>query len=106
MESKHVLVGAAQRGDAKLCRLLLERGANVNVAKSDGETALTAAAGKGHAEVVELLLANQAKVDAAVLDGEQAIHKAARHGSVEVRYTFGFHNGGRTYAEARSPMPS
>lgn len=53
------LVQAAEKGHADIVSLLLEYGADVNLACP--ETALCSAAGRGHAEVVDLLL--KAKAD-------------------------------------------
>src|SRR6202012_6047963 len=60
--------------------LLLVNKADVNLASSDGTTALHAAAGMGHKDVAELLLANQAKVDAVNMFGNTPLHYAASAG--------------------------
>ena len=45
----------------EVVRVLLEHGADVEVKRYDGKTALQVAAGQGHAKVVELLREHGAK---------------------------------------------
>jgi ankyrin repeat protein len=47
---------AARNGDTEIVRLLIEHGANVNVASQRGHTVLYCAGGHGHLETVNLLL--------------------------------------------------
>jgi uncharacterized protein len=61
------LIAAAEAGHADMVRLLLTKGANVNVRHEAGGTALTAAAGRGHLEIVKELL--KARADANVIVG-------------------------------------
>jgi ankyrin repeat protein len=58
------LCEAARRGRLEAARLLLDAGADLDHADSDGCTALMAAAGGGHLEVLRLLLGRGAVVDA------------------------------------------
>lgn len=68
-----VLMAAAFFDVPKVVDELLRRGVDVNVARRDGQTALSFAAQAGHAKIVERLLAAGAKVDANAT-------KAARRG--------------------------
>jgi ankyrin repeat protein len=58
-----VLTTAASTGDARLVRLLLDRGANVDSNALGQSTALGAAAGAGHVEVARVLISKGADVN-------------------------------------------
>jgi|SRR5208283_892360 ankyrin repeat protein len=70
---------AAQRGDVKTVRLLLEKGADINYkhAMVLGHTPMTIAAAWGHIEVVSLLLDHGASVDQQNEDGVSTLQCAA-----------------------------
>jgi ankyrin repeat protein len=71
------LVAAAARGQVEAARLLLDGGADLDHANSDGTTPLMVAAQSGHLELLRLLLARGAAVDAAHIgDGFTAFHAA------------------------------
>lgn len=75
-----VLCWAAGKGYQGWCRLLLEKGHDVNAASAGAElTPLHLAAGSGHECVVELLLERGAAVDALDANGETPLHHAAKH---------------------------
>ena len=63
---------------------LLDRGANVNAATSDGVTALMIAALNGHTETVDKLLARRASVNAVESNGYTALMIAAQNGHTEI----------------------
>ena len=46
---------AVLKGNGEICRILLEYGANVNLASKDGQTALIICAGRGDVPLSELL---------------------------------------------------
>jgi ankyrin repeat protein len=60
----------------KVVKLLLDKGADVNVAQKDGATALHAAASEGHTETVKLLLDRGADVNAENDSRETPLHLA------------------------------
>lgn len=64
-------------------RLLLRRGADVNIKTNAGETALQEVAAQGDEETVELLLKHNADVCVKAESGDTALHWAARYGSPE-----------------------
>jgi hypothetical protein len=73
-----LLMGAAVRGHEAMVRMLLQRGASVNLQNSFGGTALMGAAFKGHTTTVRALL--DAKADASLqeINGNTAL-MAAEH---------------------------
>jgi ankyrin repeat protein len=75
---------ASWDGTVEIARYLIARGADVNFANADGETALHQAIGREQTAVVELLLASGAHTDAVDTRGFWPIHKAAAAGNVEI----------------------
>jgi Ankyrin repeats (3 copies) len=63
------LMRAARLGRVRFVRILLEHGADPNVARSDNFTALSLAAFFGHTEIVEVLLNHGARTDVATRFG-------------------------------------
>jgi len=74
------LMLAALAGDAKMCRMLIERDADVN---KTGWTPLHYAATNGHLDVINLLLEENAYIDAASPNGSTPLMMAARYGTPE-----------------------
>ena len=78
------LYQAAEKGNLKAVKKLLEAGANVDKAtKNSRTTALMCAAYHGHSGVVELLLGRGADVDKANNDGKTALIVAAKKGNLK-----------------------
>eukprot|EP00927_Polykrikos_kofoidii_P003527 TRINITY_DN11403_c0_g1_i1.p1 TRINITY_DN11403_c0_g1~~TRINITY_DN11403_c0_g1_i1.p1 ORF type:complete len:288 (+),score=58.41 TRINITY_DN11403_c0_g1_i1:103-966(+) len=77
------LMLSALKGHTKICQLLLEKKAGVNVRDTSGETPLMKAAAEGHLEVVKLLLEAGADPDMEDCNNMSAIKKAASWGRVE-----------------------
>ncbi len=63
------LLMAAGHGHTEAVRLLIDRGAQINLAQDDGRTALIAAVEGGHTETASLLLARGADANAAYAQG-------------------------------------
>lgn len=78
------LMEAAKSGHMRLVRLLIEKGAEVNLVHKGYGTAPTFAAAKGRTKVVKLLLAQGALVDALGNNGATALILAARSGHTPV----------------------
>jgi hypothetical protein len=74
------LIIAARNGQISLVRILLERGANVNLRDQETEvTPLIVAAQNGHLQVVDLLLEKGAEVNARDKNGKTALREALRN---------------------------
>jgi len=78
------LQGAVIRGNAQIVKILLDRGANLNVRDKYGHTPLHDAAFGGHADVAGLLLEKGADVNAKNRMGCTPLHRAADRGELEV----------------------
>ena len=87
IKGKTALMIALENGHEELCKLLLERGADVNVTAMDhwdkGKTVLILAAENGHEELCELLLERGADVNAVGNEGWTALMLAAENGREE-----------------------
>ena len=71
---------AADYGHEAVVRLLLARGASIDIGDDAGRTALHCAAIQGHEAVVRLLLERGASVDIGDKRGQTALHNAANRG--------------------------
>jgi ankyrin repeat protein len=78
------LVEAARRGHREVVQVLLAGGMDVNAKTYSGTTALIAAAHEGHAELVELLLARNAGMNAKGSFGRTALIEAASQGHTAI----------------------
>lgn len=85
--ARPLLVGAAGRGDAAMCLLLLNAGAEINAADSAGRTALHTAVAEGHGDVVAVLLANGADAERARCPGGDVVMVAAQRGHTDILRT-------------------
>eukprot|EP01087_Luapelamoeba_hula_P011464 TRINITY_DN3119_c0_g1_i1.p1 TRINITY_DN3119_c0_g1~~TRINITY_DN3119_c0_g1_i1.p1 ORF type:complete len:461 (-),score=87.20 TRINITY_DN3119_c0_g1_i1:28-1410(-) len=75
-----LLFFAAMTGDVEIARLLLSRGADVNLSTSHNRTALHVASYYGHADMVAFLIANGANTAATTIDGVTPISAASWQG--------------------------
>lgn len=79
------LMGAASRGRTDLVKMLLDRGADVNMFTIDQDTALMWACQEGHIEVVKMLLDAGADIHVReCIFGDTAITKASSEGHTEI----------------------
>jgi hypothetical protein len=79
------LMTAALYGHVDTCRLLIDKGAQVNAKDFYGCTPLHWAAERGHIEIVRLLCDHGADVDARNhQDGSRPLHYAARKGRISI----------------------
>ncbi|MEE6478869.1 hypothetical protein FKM82_012033 [Ascaphus truei] len=75
---------SSRHGHLRVCRLLLESGADSNAQTHGGSTALHRAAFCGHCQVGQLLLEYGADPALTDSDGKTALHKAAEGGHREL----------------------
>ena len=78
------LMLAAKNNHKDVVYLLLDRGAEPNMADQDGNTPLHEAANEGHKDVVQLLLDGGAEPNRADQDGWTPLHDAADEGHKDV----------------------
>jgi len=78
------LIVAALFGQTEAARLLIEKGADVNIQNNDGATALHVAAFFGHPETVKLLLEKDAEVNAKNIRAETPLDTVAGEWSPEL----------------------
>ena len=71
---RSILMYAASKGYTKAVRILLNRGADPNLAAIDGATAGMFASYNGHTRIVKLLLEKGFDPDLQALDGTGALH--------------------------------
>ncbi len=90
MEAKRVvngwtcLMAAACNGHLAICRLLLDKGAQVEAKNINGGTPLHYAANQGHVEIVRLLCDLGANVEARDNHAYRPLHDAAYNGHIFV----------------------
>ena len=78
------LMTAAFNGHLAICRLLLDKGAQLEAKDGNGGTPLHWAARQGHIEIVRLLCDRGADVEACSNDGRRPLHTAAMNGRISV----------------------
>ena len=78
------LIEAADKGNLRVVKKMIRKGADVNGRGKNKTTALHHAAQNGHADVVKVLLQNGAKVNAVTTDGRTALHIACRYRAGDV----------------------
>jgi len=77
-------MAAAWNGHLAICRLLLDKGAQLEAKSSGGSTPLNFASGHGHIEIVRLLCDRGADVEARCNRGWRPLHWAAYFGHMSV----------------------
>lgn len=82
-KQKTALHIAAECGDVETIKILVQKGANVNIDSSEG-TPLHIAAGYGNTEAVRTLITNGASISVKDSAGMTALHHAARHRYIEI----------------------
>lgn len=75
---------AAKTGDLEMIKTLLDKGADVNVARKDGATPLHLETNNSHLEAVEVLIDNGADVNVVTKDGVTPLLIAAQKGNLDV----------------------
>ncbi|ESO00856.1 hypothetical protein HELRODRAFT_82432, partial [Helobdella robusta] len=64
LDGKTPLALAAEKGQASICKLLIENGSDVNDPDAENRTPLLLAASKGHPSVCDYLINKGARIDA------------------------------------------
>ena len=81
---KSLLIWASFRGNEKMCKILLQKGAKLDIQDSEGLTALHEAAQNGHVEVCSLLLKSKANVNSKDIEGRTPLMAASSIGHEEI----------------------
>ncbi len=79
-----LLMLASYNGQLEMTRVLLENGADPQIANDMGQIPLAGAAFKGNAEMVKVLIENGADVNARMADGKTALMFAAMFDQVKI----------------------
>ena len=104
--NKSMLMLASENGYTDVCKILIVKGAKLNLQNRDGITALMLASQKGHTEVVELLLDNGAKLDLKSNSGETAFMIASRYNQTEVSKFLLDYGAGTEEGNIQKPISS
>lgn len=83
-ENSALLLTACQQSNADIVKIVLARGADINIQNKHDNTALIYAADQGHNKVVDTLIAAKASLDIRGEDGDTALMCAARWGYNEI----------------------
>ncbi len=78
------LMEAAYYGHLDICRLLIDKGAQMEIKDSSGSTPLHYAAMEGRIEIVRLLCDHGAHVETRSNNGWRPLHDAAYHGKISI----------------------
>jgi hypothetical protein len=76
------LMTAARNGHIDICRLLIDKGAQVNAKDSRVYALLHGAVDKGHIKIVRLLCDHGADIEARYIFGLRPLHRTARNGHI------------------------
>ena len=79
-----LLIAAAFGGQEAIVRMLLQRGASVNLPDDTGSTALMGAAAMGHLAIVQALLEAKADATLQTKGNRTALMGAEHHGHAEI----------------------
>ena len=101
LDNATLLMNAAAGGQHAMLRMLLQRGASINLQDSFGTTALMAAAVKGHTMIVQALLDAKANASLQSTDGTTALMCAEHHKHTATAQLLR-HHGKRQAAEAEA----
>ena len=85
LDNKTPLMWAAARGHLSITRLLIGRGADLELRDSDGKTALMWAAEKDFSDIVSELLTRGAQEDVTNDDNETALQEAEKFSCFDVK---------------------
>ena len=89
----NALHAAVARENYHLCKILIEKGSDVNKVQALNVTPLHSAAKRGNIELVKLLMTNGARADIKMEDGQTALSLAKNEGHTEVyEYMSNFSN--------------
>lgn len=78
------LMYASSYGDLEICKILIDRGANINNLSNDGNTALLYASKNGNPDIVKLLLNQGININIQNKYGISSLMRAVNYGNTEV----------------------
>ncbi|KAL4240565.1 hypothetical protein ACF0H5_001357 [Mactra antiquata] len=82
--SQTALQLAVKENCLDICRILIEKGANVNMTDAEMNNLLNMACWRGYQDVSELLVQNGANIDDQNMNGYSAIHTCASQGQADI----------------------
>ncbi|WAQ95402.1 Y381-like protein [Mya arenaria] len=75
---------AVREGCLEICKLLITRGANVNMSDAEQNNLLNMACWKGYRDIAELLIQNEADIDYRSINGSSPAHTCAMKGNADI----------------------
>jgi hypothetical protein len=83
-DGRTCLISAAHRGHLDICRLLIDKGAQIEAKEGYGMTPLHFAACKPHIEIARLLCDRGADFEASTNSEMRPLHFAAKYGHISI----------------------
>jgi cytohesin len=101
-KGKPLLYIASKKGEAKIMKLLIDHGANIDVRSKKGSTPLHVATKRRRMKAVKILLQEGANIDAKNDDGMTALDLAMENGDSRIFTLLHVHNRDLKRSEDRS----
>ena len=99
------LLSALSLGHENVIGLLLQNGANINIANDNKKTALHLSAGDSNTKTIELLLQNKADANLTDDNGDTALHLALSYGQKDISHALLEHGASRDIKNHKNETP-